>query len=109
VHYDVLGMRPFIEDWEEVATGLLQRVRLEALGHVMDAMTVNLLNDLKKYPGVKELTSVPKAQSPVLPITFVRGHERRSYFSLITTVGTPQCITTQELRIECMFPLDAGK
>src|ERR1700733_1656402 len=107
--FDPEGMRPFIEDWEEVATGLLQRVRREALGHVMDATTVNLLNDLRKYPGVKELSSVPKAQSPVLPITFVRGLERRSYFSLITTVGTPQCITAQEVRIECMFPLDAGK
>jgi hypothetical protein len=55
------------------------------------------------------MTSVPKAQGPVLPITFVRGLERRSYFSLITTVGTPQCITAQELRIKCMFPVDAGK
>jgi hypothetical protein len=44
-------------------------------------------------------------QSPVLPITFRRGDERFSYFSLITTVGTPQCITAQELRVECMFPL----
>lgn len=107
--FDPGGMRPFIEDWEDVATGLLQRVRREALGHVMDPTTVNLLKDLKKYPGVKELTPVPKTQSPVLPITFVKGLERHSYFSLITTVGTPQCITAQELRIECMFPLDAGK
>jgi transcriptional regulator with XRE-family HTH domain len=107
--FDPEGMRPFIENWEDVATGLLQRVRREALGHVVDATTVNLLNDLRKYPGVKALSSVPKAQSPVLPITFVRGRERRSYYSLITTVGTPQCITAQEIRIECMFPLDAGK
>jgi hypothetical protein len=45
-------------------------------------------------------------QGPVLPITFRRGNERFSYFSLITTVGTPQCITAQELRVECMFPTD---
>jgi hypothetical protein len=31
---------------------------------------------------------------------------QHSYFSLITTVGTPQCITAQELRVECMFPTD---
>jgi transcriptional regulator with XRE-family HTH domain len=103
--FDPEGMRPFIEHWEEVATGLLQRVRREALGHVIDEKTVSLLNDLNKYPGVKDLSAVPKSQSPVLPITFVRGNERLSYFSLITTVGTPQCITAQELRIECMFPL----
>ena len=107
--FDPEGMRPFIENWEEVATGLLQRVRREALGHVIDATTANLLNDLKKYPGVKNLNSVPKTQTPVLPITFVKGSESLSYFSLITTVGTPQCITAQELRIECMFPLEAGK
>jgi hypothetical protein len=44
------------------------------------------------------------SQSPVLPITFRQGDQRFSYFSLITTVGTPQCITAQELRVECMFP-----
>jgi len=45
-----------------------------------------------------------------LPITFVKGGERFSYFSFITTVGTPQSITAQELRIECMFsPETEGK
>jgi hypothetical protein len=29
-----------------------------------------------------------------------------NYFSLITTVGTPQTIAAQELRVECMFPAD---
>ena len=28
------------------------------------------------------------------------------YFSLVSTVGTPQTIAAQELRIECLFPLD---
>jgi hypothetical protein len=50
----------------------------------------------------------PAPQGPVLSITFRRGDERFSYFSLITTVGTPQCITAQELRVECMFPTHAN-
>ena len=29
-----------------------------------------------------------------------------SYFSLITTVGTPQSVTAEELRLECMIPAD---
>jgi hypothetical protein len=45
-------------------------------------------------------------QSPVLPMMFRKENQRFSYFSLITTVGTPQCITAQELRVECMFPTD---
>ena len=107
--FDPAGMRPFIEDWEQVAAGLLQRVSRESLGHIVDQKTINLLNELKKYPGVEDLSTVPKMQSPVLPITFVKGSERFSYFSLITTVGTPQCITAQELRIECMFPIKADQ
>jgi hypothetical protein len=48
-------------------------------------------------------------QSSVLPMVFRKGNQRFSYFSLITTVGTPQCITAQELRVECMFPTDVAK
>ena len=102
--FDPAGMKPFVEDWEGVASTLLQRVHREAVGHVLDKKTIELLNDLKKYPGVKDLNTSVKSQVPVLPITFVKGSERYSYFSLISTVGTPQCITAQEFRIECMFP-----
>jgi hypothetical protein len=104
--FDPAGMRPFIKRWEEVAAGLLQRVHRESVGHVVDQKTVELLNRLEKYPGVKTLGTVPRTHSPVLPITFVKGDERFSYFSFITTVGTPQSITAQELRIESMFPLE---
>jgi hypothetical protein len=102
--FDPEGVRPFIEDWEDVASGLLQRVHREAIGHVMDKKTVELITDLKKYPGVKKLNKVQKTQGPVLPITFIKHNQKSSFFSLITTVGTPQSVTAQELRIECMFP-----
>jgi transcriptional regulator with XRE-family HTH domain len=104
--FDPDGMRPFIEDWDEVASGLLQRVYREAIGHVTDKRTIELLDRLKKYPGVKELRVPRKSQAPILPITFVRSGERISYFSMISTVGLPQDITAQEFRIECMFPTE---
>src|SRR6202167_6823328 len=105
--FDPAGMRPFVENWEVVAAGLLQRVRREAIGQGVDARLSELLQKLEKYPGVKTLSTVPRTHSPVLPITFLKGGERLSYFSLITTVGTPQSVTAQELRIECMFPLES--
>jgi len=104
--FDPEGMRPFVEEWERVAAGLLQRVRREAVGQVLDAGIAKLLKRLGEYPGVAGLKPLPAPQSPVLPITFRRDNQRFSYFSLITTVGTPQCITAQELRVECMFPTD---
>jgi len=105
--FDPAGMRPFVEDWEKVAAGLLQRVRREAVGQVLDAELQQLLKRLRQYPGVATLKPSHVPQSPVLPMVFRRGSQRFSYFSLITTVGTPQCITAQELRVECMFPTDA--
>jgi transcriptional regulator with XRE-family HTH domain len=106
--FDPAGMRPFVENWEVVAAGLLQRVYRESVGHIVDRKTVELLTKLENYPGVKTLSAIPRTHTPVLPITFVKGSERFSYFSLVTTVGTPQSITAQELRIECMFPIEPG-
>src|ERR1700721_2389064 len=105
--FDPAGMRPFVEEWDNVAAGLLQRVRREGVGQVVDARLAELLDRLRRYPGVAKMKPLPAPQSPVLSITFRRGDERLSYFSLITTVGTPQCITAQELRVECMFPTHA--
>ena len=104
--FDPAGMRPFVEEWEKVAAGLLQRVRREAVGQVLDTKLQELLKRWREYPGVAVLKPSLTPQSPVLPLVFRKGNQRFSYFSLITTVGTPQCITAQELRVECMFPTD---
>jgi hypothetical protein len=42
----------------------------------------------------------------MIPLTFVKDGVRLNYFSMITTVGTPQTVTAEELRLECMFPAD---
>lgn len=102
--FDPEGMRPFIEDWEDLASGLLQRVQREAVGHVTDKKTVELLEALKRYPGVKDLSMTRKSQAPVLPMTFVKNGKRFSYFSMVSTIGLPQDITAQEFRVECLFP-----
>jgi len=104
--FDPAGLRSHIEDWETVAAGLLQRVRREALGLVIDDRLQALLDKLKRYPGAEKLPVSTNSDSPILPITFRRGVERISYFSLVTTIGTPQTVTAQELRLECMFPID---
>src|SRR5260370_31000860 len=42
--FDPAGMRPFIESWEDVASGLFQRGSPDAVGHVTDNKTTELLN-----------------------------------------------------------------
>ncbi len=106
--FDPAGMRPFIRDWERVAASLLDRVRREAVGRVVDARSRALLDALLAYGGSRggsARASAP-ADLPTVPIGFEKDGVQLNYFSMISTVGTPTVIAAQELRIECMFPAD---
>ena len=103
--FDPAALRPHLAEWETVAKALLQRLHRETAG----ART--LLETLLAYPGVDPDWRTPKsitlsAPSPVIPIGFVKNGQILRYFSMITTVGTPNAAATQELRLESMFPAD---
>ncbi|MDE1996218.1 MAG: helix-turn-helix transcriptional regulator [Rhizobiaceae bacterium] len=106
--FDPAGMRPHLADFHETARGLLRRVQREAVGHVIDERTRNLLAELTSYPDVPtDLAAVaPDATLPIVPIRFRAGKTVLPLFSLITTVGTPQTIAAEEIRLESMFPID---
>jgi len=109
--FDPAGMRPFIHDWPGVAAALIARVRRETISGVANAQARELIAELLAYPGVDpawENAETPSSRLPVIPIGFVRGRQVLNYFSLVSTVGTPQTLLTQELRVECMFPADEG-
>jgi hypothetical protein len=42
----------------------------------------------------------------MIPISFRKGDTVLNYFSMVTTIGTPQTVASQELRIESLFPAD---
>jgi transcriptional regulator with XRE-family HTH domain len=106
--FDPNGLRPFIANWPETAKGLLGRVYREALGHVIDEKTKALLAELSQYPGVKAEWRAPAPGNvlPMIPFTLSKDGVTLNYFSMITTVGTPQTVTAEELRLECLFPAD---
>ncbi len=126
--FDPERLRPFIANWEDVAKSLFERVYRESVGRLVDEKTQELLAALLAYPSVKAEWKAPKATGrpsardgrtsartpsegptgrlPVIPISFVKDGQVLSYFSMVATVGTPQTIAAQELRLECMFPVD---
>jgi transcriptional regulator with XRE-family HTH domain len=107
--FDPLGMRPFVADWPHVARSLMQRVQRECVGHVLDDGTQSLLDSLHAYPDVPtdwRTHESPRAGVPVIPLGFRFEDTVLDYFSMITSVGTPQTVAAQELRIECLFPVD---
>jgi transcriptional regulator with XRE-family HTH domain len=103
------AMRSYVANWDAVAQALVRRVHREALGGVANEETAKLLAEILAYPGVSESWSRAERElsvMPIVPVTFHKGRHVFSFFSTVTTLGTPQDITAQELRIECFFPLD---
>jgi transcriptional regulator with XRE-family HTH domain len=102
------GLRPFIINWEEVALYFLRGVQADASADGT-AETAALLKRLLAYPGVPALSQVPSLEAPpgpVLAIHFRKGGTSLRLFTTIATLGTPQDVTLQEIRIECFFPAD---
>ena len=109
--FDPKGLRPFVDNWEEVASSLIERVYFEAVGRVIDEGTKELLAALRAYPRVRmddraNQSSDPGPITPMIPISFRKGDTVLNYFSMVTTVGTPRTVAAQELRIESLFPAD---
>lgn len=112
--FDPDGMRPFVADRQTVADSLIQRVYRESVGRVIDDRTRELLDALRAYPdlqtgsepGHPSVADASAAAMPVIPIGFVKDGQVMKYFSMVASVGTPQTIAAQELRLECMFPAD---
>jgi transcriptional regulator with XRE-family HTH domain len=101
------GLRPFVANWEAVAEGLVRRVHREAVGGVPDDTTRKLLTEILAYPGVPpswRSASLGAPLVPVIPVSFRKGPRQLDFFSAVTTLGTPQDVTVQEIRIECFFP-----
>lgn len=103
------GVRPYVTNWPEVAHALVRRVRRESLGGVTDERAQRILAEVLAYPGVPASaadTDPLAPQLPIVPVRFARDGRQFDYFSTVTTLGTPQDVTLQELRIECFFPAD---
>jgi transcriptional regulator with XRE-family HTH domain len=102
-------LRPFIENWEDVAVHFLRSVQADAIADAT-VETAELLRRLTAYPGVPPLSRVAplETHTPVLHIHFRKGDAAFSVFTTIATLGTPQDVTLQEIRIECFFPSDAA-
>jgi transcriptional regulator with XRE-family HTH domain len=103
------GLRPFIQNWEDVAARLMRRVHREAAANPCDEKMKAFLDELLSYPGVPARWRLPDFDGtapPFLTIDYLWKRSTLRLFSMITTFGTAQDIELQELRIESFFPAD---
>ena len=109
--FDPMRLRPYIAGWNELAMSLIHRVYRESVGRHVDEKTEALLDSLLAYPDVPEDWKTPKGlnvimDTPVVPLALTKNDKTLRFFSMVTTVGTPQTVAAQELRLEWMLPVD---
>jgi transcriptional regulator with XRE-family HTH domain len=101
-------LRPFLVNWEEVVRYFIRSVEADAAADGTPE-TAALLERLLAYAGVRAAMETFPAEvgaGPVLPMHFRKGDVSLQLFTTIATLGTPQDITVQELRIESFFPMN---
>ncbi len=105
------GLRPLIRNWQEAAVPVIARLRREE-AITGRASIGKLVSELLEYPGVSTFMNEPDPGAVVPPVV-VLDYEtpdqsfRVRLFTLCSTFGTAQDVTTDELRIEHSFPADA--
>lgn len=102
------GLRPYIKNFDEIAAHLLTRSAHEALEFpALD----EILKEVLRYPGLPSRGRNVDWSTPMLPVLPTRlsvGGVELSLITTLTSFGTPQDITADELRIENLFPADAA-
>jgi transcriptional regulator with XRE-family HTH domain len=102
-------VRERITNWTQVVPALVERARREAVSGVFDADTAELVAELRSRPDVAPLLSdldLRAALAPVVDLRFDLDGIELSFFSVVSTIGTPMDVTAQELRLEAFFPSD---
>ena len=102
------GLRPYIRNFEEIAPVMINRTFREAHEH---PQLLALLEEVLSYPDTPSRWKTPDLSAhlpPVMNMELCAAGHTISLFSTITTFGTAQDITTDELRVESFFPGDSA-
>jgi len=101
-------LRPYLVNWTDVVRYFVRSVEADADADGTPE-TAALHERLLAYDGVRAAVSAAPtelAMTPVLPMHFRKGATELMLFTTLATLGIPQDITLQELRIECFFPMN---
>ena len=100
------GLRPHIKDWPSIEQFMLNRLWDEAVS-TQNSQLFSLYDEISKLGTLQEVVDFQVEDNlPIMSLTFEKGAMEASFFTTITTLGTPLDLTTQELRIESLFPAD---
>ena len=100
------GLRNYVKGWPAVEQFLLARLWEE----VVSTQNVELIALYKEISQLRTSDDPIDFQIdnnlPIMSLILEKKSKKVSFFTTITTLGTPLDFTTQELRIELLFPSD---
>ena len=100
------GLRPLIRNFEEVARMLLGYLQREAAHSVAAAEVLDeLMRDMDLPRRLRGAEPMPQP-TPVFATVIEAFGVRLSLFTMISTFGTPQDVTAEELRVGSFYPAD---
>jgi transcriptional regulator with XRE-family HTH domain len=105
---DSRGMKPFVQNYEEVARKVFGRLRRDlGAAHARDAVDDALLGEIEKAWAELENPPAADALPLMVGVQLRRSDLLLNLFTTISTLGTPLDVTLQEIRIETLFAADA--
>lgn len=100
------GLRRYIRDWPVIEHFMLARLWEEVLSTQSDELYA-LYEEISKLKTTENPINFQIDNDlPVMYLTLEKDSMKASFFTTITTFGTPLDLTAQELRIESLFPAD---
>ena len=102
-------LRPFVENWQDVTTALLVRARHEAMAAPLDLALQATWRELLRLPDIAPpQLNDNQTPGPLCEVRLRAGEVGIGLIGAVLTLGTPQDVTLQELRVEMFMPADSA-
>lgn len=99
------ALRSILVNWETVARIVVARAQREAVW-ARDQELEALLREVSATPSPDATSLGEEASAPIVPLEVRSDAGTLRFLSTITTLGAPQDVFLQELRIEAYYPAD---
>jgi hypothetical protein len=100
------GLRSYVKGWPVIERFLLARLGEEAVT-TQNAELSELYEEISRLGNSGDAIDFQMdGNLPVMSLILEKNGKQASFFTMITTLGTPLDLTTQELRLEFLFPAD---
>lgn len=100
------GLRPYVKDWQAIEHFLLARLWEEVVSTQNSKLIALYKEIVQLRTNNGPIDFKIDNNLPVMSLVLEKDSQKARFFTTITTLGTPLDLTTQELRIELLFPSD---